>query len=94
MANPIATAAVSWTDGNGVHLRVYASDAYVVTERCYDSGAWTDGGFSQSGDGVSATCWQQDGGTSIRVYCTFEDNTVEWCWDPGGGGWYKGAYTP
>ena len=69
------------------------SDGYTVTERCYDQGAWTTGGFSQSGDGVSATCWQQNGGPSIRVYCTFEDTTTEWCWDTGGSGWYKGAYS-
>jgi hypothetical protein len=64
-----------------------------VTERCYDQGAWTTGGFAQQGSAISATTWQQNGGASIRVYCTFEDNTVEYCWDPGGGGWYKGAYT-
>jgi hypothetical protein len=93
MANTINTAAVSWTDNNGVHLRVYQSDGYTVTERCYDQGAWTTGGFSEQGDGVSATTWQQNGGPSIRVYCTFEDNTTEYCWDTGGGGWYKGAYT-
>jgi hypothetical protein len=93
MAFTSVTASVSWTDNQGVHLRVYQSDGYNVTERCYDQGAWTTGGFAQPGSEISATTWQQNGGPSIRVYCTFEDTTTEYCWDTGGGGWYKGAYT-
>ena len=69
MANSIVTASVSWTDNQGVHLRVYSSDGYKVTERCYDEGAWTTGGFAQQGSEISATIWQQNGGPSIRVYC-------------------------
>jgi len=90
--NSIDTAAVSWFDGT-VHLRVYSSDGYTVTERCWDGSGWSDGGFKQSGGSVAATCWQ-DNGIFIRVYCTTEDTTIEWCWDNGGTvGWYQGAFT-
>ncbi|HEX8449616.1 MAG TPA: hypothetical protein VF652_08500 [Allosphingosinicella sp.] len=93
-SNPISTAAVNWLDSNGqVHLRIYSSDGYTVTERCWDEGGWTSGSFKASGEAVSATSWQGGGGLSIRVYCTFEDQTTEWCWDQGGGGWYQGGYT-
>ena len=90
---PIGTAAVSWLDSGGtIHIRVYSTDGYNVSERCWDGSGWTTGGFKQSGSAVSATSWQTQAGISIRVYCTFEDSTVEWCWDPGTG-WYQGAYT-
>jgi hypothetical protein len=90
---PIDTAAVNWLDGGGqVHIRVYSSDGYNVTERCWDGDGWTTGGFAQQGAVVSATSWQGGGGLSIRVYCTFQDKTTEWCWDQGGD-WYVGAYT-
>ncbi len=89
---PIATASVSWTDGAGVHLRVYASDGYTVRERCYDDGTWTDGGFVQLGNAVSATSWTDANGLHIRVYCTAKNVTTEWCADPGSD-WYQGAYT-
>ena len=88
---PVGTAAVSWSD-SAVHIRVYSTDGYNVTERCWDGSAWANGAFNQPGDAVSATCWQGQGGVFIRVYCTFEDKTVEWCADPGQG-WYQGAYT-
>ena len=89
---PIGTAAVSWQDSGGLHLRVYSTDGYNVLERCYDGSSWTNGSFSAPGSDVSATCWQDSAGVYIRVYCTFQDTTTEWCWDPGTG-WYKGAYT-
>ncbi len=90
--NSIDTAAVSWFDGT-VHIRVYSSDGYTVTERCWDGSGWTDGGFKQSGGTVAATSWTNNG-IFIRVYCTTgEDVTVEWCWDAGGSGWYQGAFT-
>ena len=90
---PVGTAAVSWLDSGGViHIRVYSTDGYNVTERCWDGSGWTGGSFAQPGSQVSATCWQGSGGLSIRVYCTFEDKTIEWCIDQGGG-WYQGAYT-
>lgn len=90
---PVGTAAINWVDSGGqVHLRVYSTDGYKVTERCWDSSKWTNGAFSQSGENVSATCWQDKHGLHIRVYCTFEDKTTEWCIDQGGG-WYRGAYT-
>ena len=90
---PVGTAAVSWTDGSGRHIRVYSTDSYNVTERCWDDGlGWTNGGFSAVGAAVSATCCQVEGAVSIRVYCTFEDKSVEYCWDPGTG-WYQGGYT-
>jgi hypothetical protein len=93
--DPIGTAAVSWFDGGGgLHIRVYSTDGYTVTERCADpgGGGWTTGSFSQPGSAVSATCWNDSAGTHIRVYCTFEDGTTEWCNDPGSG-WTKGGYT-
>jgi hypothetical protein len=89
---PIATASTSWQDGNGLHLRVYSTDGYKVSERCYDNNAWTTGGFSANGSEVSVTSWLNGNSASIRVYCTFEDATVEWCQDPGGN-WYQGGYT-
>ena len=89
---PIDTAAVSWTDNQGVHIRIYTSDGYTVTEQCADPGAnWTAGIFSQPGSAVAATCWQAGGGVYIRVYCTFEDATTEWCSDPDKQ-WYRGAF--
>jgi hypothetical protein len=90
---PIRTAAVSWQDSGGLHLRVYSSDGYNVIERCADAGTdWTAGSFTAPGSDVSATCWQDDGGVHIRVYCTAEDATTEWCFDAGSG-WSKGSYT-
>src|SRR5438067_13729771 len=89
---PIGTAAVNWLDTAGhVHLRVYSSDGYTVTERCWDNSSWTNGGFKAPGGAVSATAWQDKAGLHIRVYCNFEDQTTEWCWD--GKGWAKGGYT-
>ena len=89
---PIGTAVVSWQDTGGLHLRVYSTDGYTVTERCADTGSdWTNGSFTAAGSDVSATCWQDSAGVHIRVYCTFEDVTTEWCWD--GSGWVQGAYT-
>lgn len=90
---PVGTASVSWTDSNGVHIRVYSTDGYNVTERCWDGSGWTDGAFKAPGGQVSATCWQGNGGANIRVYCNSEDKTIEYCWDAGGSGWYQGAYT-
>jgi len=90
---PIATAAINWFDSSGqLHIRVYSSDGYTVTERCADGGGWTTGQFSQPGAAVSATCWSASDGIHIRVYCTFEDKTVEWCNDPGSA-WTQGSYT-
>lgn len=90
---PVDTASINWLDSSGVvHIRVYSSDGYTVTERCWDGSGWSDGSFKQPGSVVSATCWQGGGGLSIRVYCTAQDSTTEWCIDQGGG-WYKGAYT-
>lgn len=89
---PIRTAVVSWFDPGGqLHLRVYSSDGYNVTERCNDGAGWVSG-FSMPGSDVSATCWQDSEGTHLRVYCTFQDKTVEWCNDPNSG-WTQGAYT-
>lgn len=92
---PIGTAVVSWFDtSGGLHIRVYSTDGYTVTERCADAGGsgWTNGDFKQAGSQVSATCWNDSAGTHIRVYCTFEDGTTEWCNDPNSG-WTKGGYT-
>ena len=87
----VDSAAVSWYDGT-VHIRVYSTDGYTATERCWDGSGWTDGAFKQQAGLVSATSWENNG-IFIRVYCTFEDTTTEWCWDAGGSGWYQGAFT-
>src|SRR4051812_47258591 len=90
---PVATAAVSWEDPQGVtHIRVYSTDGYSVIERCWDGSGWATGQFKQNGGQVSATCWQTQAGVSIRVYCNFQNQTTEYCVDPGTG-WYQGAYT-
>ena len=91
---PIGTASVSWVDPGGTtHIRVYSTDGYNVLERCWDGSGWATGGFNAAGSQVSATCWLDKAGEHIRVYCTFQDKTVEYCADPGGSGWYQGAYT-
>jgi hypothetical protein len=92
--NAIETASVSWVDNSGtIHIRVYSTDAYTVTERCWDGNGWFDGAFKAEGEAVSATAWQHAGGINLRVYCTNEGKTAEWCNDAGGSGWYQGAYT-
>jgi hypothetical protein len=90
---PIGTAAISWFDGGGsLHIRVYSTDGYNVTERCEDGQGWTTGGFNAPGSAVSAITWNASDGVHIRVYCTFEDTTIEYCYDPGTD-WTKGSYT-
>lgn len=91
---PVGTASVSWLDGGGtVHIRVYSTDGYNVSERCWDGSSWTTGGFSAAGGQVSATCWQDSSGNHyLRVYCNFQDKTVEYCSDAAGA-WYEGGYT-
>ena len=94
---PISTAAINWFDSsNNLHIRVYSTDGYNVTEWCIDQGGsnsgWYVGGFSAPGSAVSATVWQTSSGASIRVYCTNEDTTTEWCTDPGAA-WYQGSYS-
>lgn len=92
---PISTASVCWFDtSSNLHIRVYSSDGYTVTERCADGQGWTTGGFSAPGSAVSAISWNASDGTHLRVYCTFEDGTTEYCNDPGTAGWTKGSYTP
>jgi fucose-binding lectin len=68
---PIATAAIDGFDSHGgLHIRVYSTDGYTVSERCNDGGGWYAGAFSQSGSAVSAICWNASDGTHIRVYGT------------------------
>ena len=52
---PIGTASVSWLDESGqIHIRVYSTDGYNVSERCWDGNGWTNGGFGpQAGSAVS-----------------------------------------
>ncbi len=89
---PIGTAAISWLDpSGGVHIRVYSTDGYTITERCFDGHGWATG-FSMPGGAVSATSWIESDGAHIRVYATADDLTTEWCYDPGSG-WTKGSYT-
>ncbi len=92
---PIGTAVVSWFNPAGsLHVRVYSTDGYSVTERCNDQGGpgWVTGQFKQAGSAVSATAWVASDGAHIRVYCTYQDGTTEWCNDPKTG-WTKGSYT-
>jgi hypothetical protein len=90
---PVGTASLNWIDSGGqLHIRVYSTDSYTVTERCADGGGWTTGAFNAPGTNVSATVWQAGGAAHIRVYCTFEDTTTEWCSD-GSGTWTQGSYT-
>jgi hypothetical protein len=90
---PIGTASVSWLDSsNQIHIRVYSTDGYTLTERCWDGGGWINGGFNAPASAVSATCWQASDGIHIRVYATNDDATIEWCFDPGTD-WYQGQYT-
>jgi len=92
-ANPIGTASVSWVDSSGnLSIHVYWTDGYTVSERMFSNNAWTTGGFSQPGEQVSATVWQDSGGVHIRVYCTFEDALTEWCQDAGKP-WYNGGFS-
>lgn len=91
----VSTAAVNWFDSsNGLHIRVYSTDGYTVSERCADAGSpdWTTGSFSQPGSAVSATAWTASDGVHIRIYCTSNGATTEWCADPGSS-WTKGNYT-
>ena len=91
---PISTAAVNWFDGGGqLHIRVYSSDGYTITERCNDGSGWVTGQFSAPGKTVSAMVWTASDGAPIRVYATIDDNTTEWACDPTTG-WTKGSYTP
>jgi hypothetical protein len=93
---PIGTAAVSWFDSDHLlHIRVYSTDGYTVTERCLDQGnnGWYDGAFKAAGSQVSATAWTASDGINIRVYCTSNDATTEWCAVPGNSGWIQGSYT-
>lgn len=93
---PVGTATISWFNPPGsLHIRVYSTDGYNVTERCIDQGSsgWTTGTFKQAGSQASATVWLGSDGAHVRVYCTFEDTTTEWCSDPGTAGWTKGSYT-
>jgi hypothetical protein len=90
---PIATASVSWFDSSDqLHIRVYSTDGYTITERCADGQGWTTG-FSMPGSAVSAICWNASDGAHVRVYATMDDTTTEWCFDPGTS-WTKGQYTP
>ena len=92
-SDPIGTAAVSWLDSGGqIHIRVYSTDGYTLTERCWDGGGWIAGGFNAPGGAVSATSWQASDGIHIRVYATNDDATIEWCFDPGSD-WTQGQYT-
>jgi hypothetical protein len=92
---PTGSAAISWFYPAGtLHIRVYSTDGYDVTERCNDQGGpgWTTGQFKQPGSAISATVWLASDGAHIRVYCTFEDKTTEWANDPSTG-WTQGSYT-
>jgi hypothetical protein len=84
-----STSAVSWVQG-GTHLRVYASDGARVTEKCWDGG-WSGGSFSQDGQTVGATSWQDaTGQIHIRVYVSNLGTVSEYCWDKDH--WYVGAF--
>jgi hypothetical protein len=90
---PIGTCSASWFDSSHtLHIRVYSSDGYTITERCNDGNGWVDGATFQ-GTQASVTVWQDSAGEHIRLYVTGNDSTTEYCSDPGTSGWTKGAYT-
>ncbi|NNC73552.1 MAG: fucose-binding lectin protein [Sphingomonadaceae bacterium] len=95
-SDSIGTAAVSWTDSTGVHIRVYSTDGDNVTERYNDGDGWKTGTLNVPGSEVSATCWAVEGGYTVRLYATVQfESTTEWCNGPDTKGeWVKGAYTP
>ncbi len=92
-SDPISTCAVSWFDSNhALHIRVYSSDNYTITERCNDGNGWV-AGASFPGQQASAITWADSAGQHIRLYVTGEGTTTEYCADPGNPNWTKGSYT-
>jgi hypothetical protein len=90
---PISTCAASWFDSaHTLHIRVYSSDGYTITERCNDGQGWVTGA-SFKGNQASVTVWQDSTGEHIRLYVTNADTTTEYCNDPGTSGWTTGQYT-
>lgn len=86
--------AVSWFEKGQVHLRVYTGNGSHITERCYDSGSWYTGAFSQPGTTVGATSWlDASGQIHLRVYVGSGPNgaITEFCWDKDK--WYEGAFS-
>jgi hypothetical protein len=93
----IATASASWIDAQGgLHLHVFSTDGFTVTERyaAPSTNGWTDGTLSQPATALSATAWVDPNGGHVRVYCTNEDATTEWCLDGDTATqWYQGQYS-
>lgn len=90
---PIATCATSWFDtSHQLHIRVYSSDGYTITEQCADGNGWTSGA-TFPGSQASVTSWADSAGQHIRLYVTEADVTTEYCFDPGNTSWTKGQYT-
>lgn len=90
---PISTSSVTWFDSaHQLHIRVYSSDGYVISERCNDGQGWVDGATFQ-GSQSSVITWADSAGQHIRLYVTSQDVTTEYCSDPGTPGWLKGSYT-
>jgi hypothetical protein len=90
---PISTSSISWFDSaHALHIRVYSSDGYTITERCADGNGWTTGS-TFPGSQSSAITWADSAGQHIRLYVTGADTTTEYCNDPGTSGWTKGQYT-
>lgn len=90
---PISTCAASWFDSaHALHIRVYSSDGYTISERCNDGNGWT-AGATFPGSQASVTVWQDPQGEHIRLYVTNQNVTTEYCNDAGTQGWTKGAYT-
>ncbi|MEP9359481.1 hypothetical protein [Sphingomonas sp. KR3-1] len=89
---PIGTCTTSWFDSShALHIRVYSSDGYTITEQCDDGNGWTTGA-TFSGAQASVTTWADSAGQHIRLYVTGSNLTTEYCYDPGTSGWTKGQY--
>jgi len=94
---PVATASVSWVDPQGLHIHVFTTDGFTVTERAMVPGqsGWINGTLPATAEAndISAACWVDSDGGHIRLYCTAGDATTEWCLDGEGSAWYRGSYT-
>jgi len=85
----VSTAAISWTNGNTVHLRLFTSDGETVREHCYDGKGWNMSTFSKPGQHVSATI---DVSERMNVFCTTDGVTTQWNYDPNRGSWQQHSF--
>ena len=88
------TSSTSWVDSyNTIHIRVYKSINFWVTEECWDGANWSIGSFSQLGHQSSSISWQDENSDPyIRVYVSANSTIQEYCCDPGNC-WYSGSFS-